>query len=395
MPDTSPRPRIVPIAHGITDVGRAREHNEDQFLVEPDLDLFVVCDGMGGNNAGEVASALAATSLRNFFQATESSSLPGKIRKEDESLSEAERRLVLGVRKANSDVFEISSTRIEHQGMGSTIVAMHVSRDTSSIEIAHIGDSRCYRIREGKIQQLTRDHSLVGDALAWNPNLTEEELSRLPKNIISRALGLRRYVEVDVKSEEALPHDVYLLCSDGLSGMVKDPQILELFQLSDDLTEACENLIAMANEAGGTDNITAVAVRIEADANGERANVDPAPSSPKARPVDEPPSSANEPLRTNPTPSLGLSPQARLAPPPEKPKQAPTPADAAAPSPGSGRAPEISVSPLAVDDLLSYLDGAPDHDLASIASEPRCAQCGGTAAAGDVFCGSCGARIAP
>ena len=411
MPDTSPRPRIVPIAHGITDVGRARGHNEDQFLVEPDLDLFVVCDGMGGNNAGEVASALAATSLRNFFQATETSPIQGKIRKEDVSLSEAERRLVLGVRKANSDVFEISSTRIEHQGMGSTIVAMHVSRDTSSIEIAHIGDSRCYRIREGKIQQLTRDHSLIGDALAWNPNLTEEELSRLPKNIISRALGLRRYVEVDVKSEEALPRDVYLLCSDGLSGMVKDPQILELFQLSDDLTEACENLIAMANEAGGSDNITAVAVRIEADANAQRA-ADPAPSSGQARRADEPPSSGNEPLpsanepppsrneplRTNRTPSLGVRPgQVHPGPPSEDPSRArslPT-ADAAASSLGSGLAPEISVSPLAVDELLSYLDGAADHDSASIASDPRCAECGGTAAAGDVFCGNCGARIAP
>src|SRR6185436_3246316 len=127
MLDTSPRPRIVPVAHGRTDVGRQREHNEDMFLVQPELGLFVVCDGMGGNNAGEVASALATTSLENFFQATLSGPLPGKLRKEDESLNDSERRFVLGVRKANADVYEISSTRIEHQGMGSTIVAVHVS----------------------------------------------------------------------------------------------------------------------------------------------------------------------------------------------------------------------------------------------------------------------------
>src|SRR5262249_5572486 len=130
-----------------------------------------------------------------------------------------------------------------------------------------------YRIRDQKIEQLTRDHSLIGDALAWNPNLSEEELSRLPKNIISRALGLKRYVEVDVKSETALPGDIYLLCSDGLAGMVKDAQILDLFLLTDDLKEACENLIAVANEAGGSDNITAVAIRIDPDL--QEANDEP------------------------------------------------------------------------------------------------------------------------
>src|SRR4051794_35198224 len=154
MPDTSQRPRIVPIANGKTDVGRQREHNEDTFAVRAELGLFVVCDGMGGNNAGEVASALATTSLENFFQATQTGPVPGKLRKEDEALSDAERRLVFGVRKANADVHEISSTRIEHHGMGSTLVALHVSNDTATVEIAHIGDSRCYRIRDGKIEQL-------------------------------------------------------------------------------------------------------------------------------------------------------------------------------------------------------------------------------------------------
>jgi protein phosphatase len=257
--------RIAPVAHGKTDVGRQRGHNEDAFISETELDLFVVCDGMGGNNAGEVASALATTSLCNFFRATQNGIVPGEELRGDQGLTEAARRLTMGVRKANADVFEISSTRLEHKGMGSTIVAMSVSRETSSVQVAHVGDSRCYRIRDGKIEQLTRDHSLIGDALAWNPNLSEEELSMLPKNIISRALGLKQAVEVDIRADLGLPGDIYLLCSDGLCGVIKDRQILEAILLSSDLAEACESLIALANDAGGPDNITAVAVRLEAD----------------------------------------------------------------------------------------------------------------------------------
>jgi protein phosphatase len=257
--------RIAPVAHGKTDVGRQRGHNEDAFVAEPALDLFVVCDGMGGNNAGEVASALATTSLRNFFRATANGVIPGEELRGDQNLTDAARRLIMGVRKANADVFEISSTRVEHKGMGSTIVAMSVSRETSSVQVAHVGDSRCYRVRDGKIEQLTRDHSLIGDALAWNPNLSEEELSMLPKNIISRALGLKQAVEVDIRSDPGIPGDIYLLCSDGLCGVVKDKQILEIILLSSDLVEACDSLIALANDAGGPDNITAVAVRLDAD----------------------------------------------------------------------------------------------------------------------------------
>jgi len=264
---------IAPVAHGLTDVGRHREHNEDHFLVHPPLDLYVVCDGMGGNQAGEVASALATTSLENFFHATKSGALPPEV-PDDPAVPLAARRLVAGVRKANGDVHEISSTRREHKGMGSTLVAVHLSRDTAQVHIAHVGDSRCYRVRGGQILQLTRDHSLIGDALAWNPNLSELEIAKLPKNIISRALGLRRTVEVDLKTETTVPGDIYLLCSDGLCGMIRDAEILEAILLCDDLATACESLIALANEAGGSDNITAVLVRIEADAN---------PSAPRPR----------------------------------------------------------------------------------------------------------------
>jgi serine/threonine protein phosphatase PrpC len=255
--------RIATIAVGKTDVGRQREHNEDDLLVETTCDLFAVFDGMGGNNAGEVASALGTRSLRNFFEATEQES--ASFEESDEDLPESARRLVTGIRKANADIFEISSTHLEHRGMGSTVVALHLGRDDGLAHIAHVGDSRCYRIRDGAIEQLTRDHSLISDALAWNPNLTQEELARLPRNIISRALGLRRSVEIDLLSEPLLPGDLFLLCSDGLTGMLNDRQILELVLLSDDLPEACDNLIALANEAGGTDNITALVIKVDGD----------------------------------------------------------------------------------------------------------------------------------
>jgi serine/threonine protein phosphatase PrpC len=267
-----------------TDVGRQREHNEDAFLVHAQCDLFAVFDGMGGNNAGEVASALGARSLRNFFEATEIDRPTWD--NIDEDLSDDARRLITGIRKANADIFEISSTHLEHRGMGSTVVALHLGRDGLA-HIAHVGDSRCYRIRDGVIEQLTRDHSLISDALAWNPNLTKEELARLPRNIISRALGLRRGVEIDLLSEPLLPGDLFLLCSDGLSGMLSDSQILEVVQLSDDLREICENLIALANEAGGSDNITALAIRVDSVPSSPLAKVGGRSTAPASPPDEE------------------------------------------------------------------------------------------------------------
>ncbi|MEJ7734616.1 MAG: PP2C family serine/threonine-protein phosphatase [Polyangiaceae bacterium] len=250
-------------AAGRTDTGRQRRHNEDHVLVKPELDLLVVADGMGGHNAGDIASRLTTTSMANFFEATTHAPVPGPPADDEVDLEPAGRRLVAAIRKANRDVFEISSTIQQHQGMGSTIVAAHVSPQSGTIHIGHVGDSRCYRIRADTIELLTRDHSLVNDALAIKPDLSEEELARLPRNIITRALGMKDAVKVDHSSHELVAGDIYLLCSDGLSGMVSDDQILEVFAITDDLGEICDLLVAMANEAGGADNITAVVTRVE------------------------------------------------------------------------------------------------------------------------------------
>jgi serine/threonine protein phosphatase PrpC len=270
-PLRAPRP-IRSLAAGLTDVGRQRKHNEDTVLIRAELGLFAVADGMGGHNAGDVASKLAATSLGNFFEATDTpiGVAPVDLPEDYEALAPSARRLAAGVRKANHDVFTISNTHQQHHGMGSTMVAIHI-RATGEVHVGHVGDSRAYRIRDGEILQLTRDHSLINDALEMKPDLLPEEIARLPKNIITRALGMKDAVKVDIRSELALPGDVYLLCSDGLTGMVPDAQILEVVSLTDDPQEACELLIAEANDAGGTDNISALVVLISDPENDARS----------------------------------------------------------------------------------------------------------------------------
>lgn len=250
------------VAAGRTDVGKRREHNEDKILVAPKLALFVVCDGMGGHQAGDVASALAVTSLKNYFEATVGADAPTLEEDKYAKLSGSAKRLVAGIRKANGDVHEISRTHREHKGMGSTIVAVVVDDAKNEVHIAHVGDSRVYRVREGEIELLTRDHSLVNDIAALQKETPGLELLGLPKNVITRALGMKETVDVDIKTEALVEDDVYLLCSDGLSGMLSDAQIAEGLLVSATLEDAVEVLVAMANDAGGNDNISALAVRV-------------------------------------------------------------------------------------------------------------------------------------
>jgi protein phosphatase len=257
---------MKPVVAGVTDVGRQRKHNEDHVLIKPEVGLFVVADGMGGHNAGDVASKLTTTSLGNYFEATRDGLVQVEVSEEYARIRPAAQRLVAGIRKANHDVFVISNTYQQHHGMGSTVVAVHIAGD-GMIHIGHVGDSRCYRIRDGEIHQMTRDHSLINDALEMKPDLAPEEIARLPKNIITRALGMKDSVKVDVRSDELLEGDVFLLCSDGLSGMVSDHEILEVVSLTDDPQEACELLVAEANDGGGNDNISALVIRI-ADEEG-------------------------------------------------------------------------------------------------------------------------------
>jgi serine/threonine protein phosphatase PrpC len=178
-------------------------------------------------------------------------------------LSEEENRLLTGIRVANRQIFERSTRSREYQGMGTTVVGAMFSPKKQRMYIGHVGDSRCYRVRGGKIQQLTRDHSLINDYLVAMPDLTEEQRSELPKNVITRALGMQDQVVVDLQHDDPHMGDVYILCSDGLSGMMNDDEIQRIVTGSPDIRLVCKKLIERANEQGGEDNITAVVIKIE------------------------------------------------------------------------------------------------------------------------------------
>jgi protein phosphatase len=238
-----------------TDVGLVRESNQDHVGCFPDLGLFVVADGMGGHASGEVASKMAAETIGEFYQRTredEDATWPYKM---DRSLSYIENRLVCGIKLANLRIFETSNRDLRYKGMGTTIVSVLVSGD--KIYVGHVGDSRVYRVRDSGIVQLTRDHSLLEDYKEAKPDMTEEEERNFPhKNVITRALGMRETVQVDIRAHQIQSGDVFLLCSDGLSGMVQDEQILHLVNNAKSLERAVAELVDAANRAGGTDNVT-------------------------------------------------------------------------------------------------------------------------------------------
>jgi serine/threonine protein phosphatase PrpC len=237
-----------------TDVGMKRNHNEDYFSLIEDEQLFIVADGMGGHASGEVASKLAAETVGEFYQRTkdEDATWPYKM---DRSLSYIENRLVCGIKLANYKIYDAACRDIRYKGMGTTIVTALICGD--KIYVAHVGDSRCYRVRQGQIQQITRDHSLLEDYKEAKPDMTEEEQRNFPhKNVITRALGMRDSVQVDIKPHQIMDGDYYLMCSDGLSGMVDDPGIQRIVAAGKPLERIVAELVDSANRAGGTDNIT-------------------------------------------------------------------------------------------------------------------------------------------
>jgi protein phosphatase len=251
-----------PVFAGMTDVGIVREHNEDSLLLMPDYRVVAVADGMGGHRSGDVASQLAVSTLSDFFSITvgHDGTWPFPA---DPNLTEEENYIVTGLRLANRRIFDRSLKRIADFGMGTTIVAAMFTKNADRITVGHVGDSRCYRIREAEILQLTRDHSLVSDALQMAPWMTDEEIKQLPQNVITRALGIREDVLVDLVTDETRLGDLYILCSDGLSGLVSDEQMHNIVTSSQTLDDACRELIDRANFFGGTDNITAVLARVE------------------------------------------------------------------------------------------------------------------------------------
>jgi protein phosphatase len=246
---------------GVSHVGMKRNHNEDNFLLLPEENLFAVADGMGGHSSGEIASKIAVTEVSEFFTMTSKDHDATWPFKMDKSKNYDENRLATAVKLANSRIYETSQNEAKYRGMGTTIVTIHFQDGVSYV--GHVGDSRVYRFisAEKKLQQVTEDHSLLNDYIRAK-KLTPEEIENFPhKNVIVRALGMKDSVVVDVSRIEPGDNDVFLLCSDGLSGMVSDERMAEILLRQSDLERATRQLIDAANAAGGNDNVTCILAR--------------------------------------------------------------------------------------------------------------------------------------
>ena len=235
---------------GRTHPGKVRRRNEDSYVLDPPL--FAVADGMGGAQAGEVASRLTAAAFREFHEADR---LP------------PDERLHAIIQEANRRIYDRAHADSDFSGMGTTVTAALLTG--GRVTIGHVGDSRAYRIRNGELEQLTDDHSLVGD-LMRSGRLTPEEADAHPqRSVITRALGTDREVDVDTLAIEAEPGDLFLLCSDGLTTMVADDDILGILAAARTLDDAARALVRAANTEGGEDNVTVVLFRVEGDEHVE------------------------------------------------------------------------------------------------------------------------------
>ncbi|MBN2496734.1 MAG: Stp1/IreP family PP2C-type Ser/Thr phosphatase [Deltaproteobacteria bacterium] len=246
---------------GLTNVGMKRSHNEDNLLQLPEESLFLVADGMGGHSSGEVASQIAVEAVSNFFKATRQDSDITWPYKMDKNRPYDENRFIMAIKLANLRIHEAAQREARYRGMGTTVAGLHFI-DGQAL-VAHVGDSRVYLIRNGKLSQITEDHSLLNDYIKAK-KLTAEEIENFPhKNVIVRALGMKETVLVDLSRHNVQPGDIMLACSDGLSGMVNDPDLLKIVQNSDGLESACKSLIDAANKNGGVDNITVVLSQVQ------------------------------------------------------------------------------------------------------------------------------------
>jgi len=250
---------MKPIVFGMTDVGRRRENNQDQFVVDDDHGFFAIADGMGGHAAGEVASHIAIEALSEAMR-TNSGEDDGR------DPQEASQRLVHAVVEGNRRICESVLARGEWRGMGTTIVALLTLGDRAVI--GHVGDSRAYLLRDGQLRRLTADHSWVGEQVRLGL-LTDEEAQQHPmRNIVTRAMGNRLELDVELNEATVEPGDVFLLCSDGLNSMMTDDVIREALQShKDSPRDACEALVNLANERGGDDNITVIVMTAPSGTN--------------------------------------------------------------------------------------------------------------------------------
>ena len=274
-------------ASALTDTGRRRPHNEDTFVCDPPL--FAVADGVGGAQAGEIASRLAAAALEER--------LPGSLGTDT---------LTALILEANNRIYTRSLGDPEAAGMGTVMTALLVDEAAGTIAVGHVGDSRAYRIRDDVLEQLTPDHSLVGELVRAGRLTTEEAEQHPHRSVITRAVGTEPIVDVHTETFAALPGDLYLICSDGLTDLVRDERVVELItSAAGDLESAVQSLVDAANSAGGVDNITVVLFEI--------LDGDPAPPPPpEATTVEPDDDTAEHALELEPTAATLVAPAAPI-----------------------------------------------------------------------------------
>lgn len=246
-------------SYGLSDVGRKREKNEDSFLIHPQLNLFLVADGMGGHVGGELASRLAVETIEK--------TLTELLRDPEATLPESaevvpgdyQSYLQYAISRASFEIYDRTRKDSKLQGMGTTAVLLFFYNNLSYI--ANVGDSRAYRFRSRKWKQLTKDHSLVGEQIRAGVLMPKEARDHRLKNIITRSVGFQEEVEADITAKKAQPGDIFLLCTDGLYNLVDDEEMEEVVS-EQPLAEACRHLIDIANARGGDDNITVVLAKV-------------------------------------------------------------------------------------------------------------------------------------
>ncbi|MFY9825871.1 MAG: Stp1/IreP family PP2C-type Ser/Thr phosphatase [Thermoanaerobaculia bacterium] len=250
-------------ACGLSDVGLTRAHNEDYFEIDPQHRLYVVADGMGGHSHGEVASQIAVTAIRDFVAKTADKDTTWPFGM-DTRLERHSNLLKMAVRTAHDHVLRAISKDGSLYGMGTTVVGLLISGETAAV--AHVGDSRAYRLRGERLEQLTQDHTWVNEQVVAGFLSKEQARSHPLKNVVTRALGGESDVLVDVQELPVESGDVFLLCSDGLTGMLSDTDIRDRLVSGRSLHEICRTLINDANNRGGIDNVTVVLLAAEEDA---------------------------------------------------------------------------------------------------------------------------------
>jgi serine/threonine protein phosphatase PrpC len=248
---------------GITDIGRRRDQNEDSLFLDDSMGLYVVADGMGGHQAGEVASKLVVETISDYLKQNQSDGQVEDLAKVDPSLSREARQLLAGIHLSNRVVHQTALSNEAYKGMGSTISAVYFTKKT--FIVANVGDSLIYLIRDGKIELLSVPHTLVAEQTELDPDNAELFWSDF-KHVLTRAMGVDRSVKADINEVPFFKNDVLVISSDGLTDKASPEEILELVYNKRSV-KACEGLVDLANSRGGDDNITAIVLRVKSSGN--------------------------------------------------------------------------------------------------------------------------------